>query len=582
MDYYIEYAVGEPRNRGNIIRYDRLKSLYDNNRDKPIYISYFRHDEEMVEHFRIRKTIRNYRGKFYIQRIIFDIDKSTDSSEGVYRRAKAFYENLIEQWKIPYESIGLFFSGTGFHFSIPNIFNFKPSNYLPEIVKNTLCKYFPEADDIYDSGRIIRLVNTINLKSGLYKTQLSEEDLYEGMDYILEKAKEPNILWALSDVAPDFSTLVHDVVHTEEVIENTATNMITCVQNMYDEGDDGNNPKKFRHERLLRIATAWRKAGVPKEAIYHAIASKFKTLEPYEVKRNLDDIFNKNYQQYKCDNWLMQKYCDPKCVFYKMKNYGSDITSVKDVEDSYVEFINTNFGDKVFNMNEIFPWSSSFKFYPAEFVVFNGDTKMGKSCFVQNMCVKLRRFQILYITLEVGKRLMYRRFIQTAHEMTKEQVDAHYLNDTKNLSEAISHIKLSSQSVTLDQLEQVIADNGFDIVVIDTVDGLNVKNVRGVEKDAMIAERLRYFTEKYQKQIWIVHHISKSASEDKDGNQKMMSIHSGKGGSDYEQKADKVIGVSGVRALPYRRIHSTGARDEAQLELPTYFDWNKMIFKEKL
>ena len=71
-----------------------------------------------------------------------------------------------------------------------------------------------------------------------------------------------------------------------------------------------------------------------------------------------------------------------------------------------------------------------------------------------------------------------------------------------------------------------------------------------------------------------ISHISKNAS---DG---ILNIHSAKGNSVIEQKADKVIGIVGDRLSQRRTIRSLASRDEAGFILSCRFDYETFQFQE--
>ena len=60
----------------------------------------------------------------------------------------------------------------------------------------------------------------------------------------------------------------------------------------------------------------------------------------------------------------------------------------------------------------------------------------------------------------------------------------------------------------------------------------------------------------------------------------MLDIHSGKGSSSVEQKADKVIAIEGDRMKPYRKISSLGARDEHPFKIITQMSPKTFEFRQ--
>ena len=69
---YIEIAVGSVSNRAIAIQPDELHKYIKPNQE--LYRSLFTLDDTAFEHFREQHTIRTYKGKFSLDRIILDVD----------------------------------------------------------------------------------------------------------------------------------------------------------------------------------------------------------------------------------------------------------------------------------------------------------------------------------------------------------------------------------------------------------------------------------------------------------------------------------------------------------------------------
>ena len=167
MDY-IEIAQGSPRNRGSLIpKKDLLKYI---NPEEPLFRSIYLYDKPAYEYAQNNGGLKNYFGKRAIDNIILDIDKGSSSNEHTRQKAIAMVVRL-EEFDVSHKSIQCYFSGSGYHISIPNsCFNFASSDNVHYIVKNTIAKIFPEVDSsIFMRTGIYRVAHTINLKTNLYK-----------------------------------------------------------------------------------------------------------------------------------------------------------------------------------------------------------------------------------------------------------------------------------------------------------------------------------------------------------------------------------------------------------------------------
>ena len=167
MTLFTEVALGSPSNRGNIIPVDDITKYVEKANTEPnqeLYISYYRFDEEVLEHKKKHNTLKGFDGKAFIKQIVLDIDKGDDTDEEILDKTREFINDMCYGMDIPESHVVPWFSGSGYHITLPDIFLFEPGVDLPRVVKNTLTKNFPIADNIYDKTRLIRCPYTINKK----------------------------------------------------------------------------------------------------------------------------------------------------------------------------------------------------------------------------------------------------------------------------------------------------------------------------------------------------------------------------------------------------------------------------------
>ena len=126
---YCEIATNELSNRGIIEpveaigNYRRLAQIGS----YPLYRSLYSYDEEILEHFKIRKTVAHYRGKYYAEHILLDVD-----FKATFEETRVAVLNLVEQAEklgIPKSIQQIWFSGTGFHI----VFQMYSTSNLPTI-----------------------------------------------------------------------------------------------------------------------------------------------------------------------------------------------------------------------------------------------------------------------------------------------------------------------------------------------------------------------------------------------------------------------------------------------------------------
>jgi len=582
---YIEVAVGMPSNRNIIIKETEIKTYVAraNMLNQSLYRSYYTFDENIIDHMKIYKTVRSFKGLFMLDKIIIDIDRGKSSDQLVLLRARDFIQRLEDDWKVGRELMRIWYSGTGYHVTFPDIFDFTPSSYLPDEVEATLGHYFPEMDTkpLMRTG-LIRVGYSFNSKSNLFKIPVSFDELNTLSHIeIMELAQKGSIrkIDKYEDDAgeiPNYHNLIMKAKaqRTEDQQRTEPTRIITCSQKIFLEGAlDGS-----RHVNLVRLVSVWRLQGIPFEGTLALVAYwNNNSLSQYELEKQVKYIWDRGYTM-GCKDEILLKYCSDKCIHWKNKDFTLEISSAEQMESRFSQYMKTDFSKSSFTLNEFYPkLTVPYTLYPAELVIVLGDTKIGKSTLVQNWCIELKRFNILYLALENGEFLTYRRFIQIAHRMTKIQVFNHYMEKENSLSKAMDHIHVITTSPDIPSIRRVVAAGKYQLVVIDVIDGLTTKAKGDTEKITEIAVGLKEIANQFNNIILGIHHISRSAAQDEKGNQKRLTIHSGKSASALEQKADKMLGIEGLVDGNVRTLSSLGARDENPFI--TQLEFNKDTFR---
>ena len=579
---YIELAIGSVSNRAYAIRPEHITKYIKPNEE--LYRSLFILDNTAFEHFRDKGSIKSYKGTYALNSIIYDIDRGKKTGEDTRQRAVSFIDTLHEQG-VSDDQIHIWFSGRGFHIEVPNLYGFEESINLPYQVKMTIDSHFGKlVDNIYDKGRLIRVGYTINMKSELYKLPLTS-DMLTDWDYDMiseycqtQKHEYHHEPFDEDSVYPIWEDKVLDVQEfreDEESISNTNLNAhVTCVQKMWKSDKDGE-----RHITLLRMANAWRRMGIQKEGAIKMSEYNIPSLDHNEILKIIDDVFAWEHNGYSCSDTIMEKYCDPICKFYKNKNYGLEVLNVKELSNKLRDFVHMDMDTNCFNLKDYYPIPNNYRFLPGELAILLGDTKLGKTAWLQSVMVKLTNMNVLYLSLEVGDWLIFRRFLQAGNGITKQEVNEIYRTydeeKVKEINDRVRHIKVMTTSPDIDSMKQIIADNQPQIVCIDTIDAIEVRyNNDPFTKMEKIVNSLKQIATQMDVIFFGISHISKGASRD------MLTVHSAKGNSAIEQKADKILGITGDRGMNDTRvIRSLASRDETDFEIAFNFDYKTFQFK---
>lgn len=563
----IEIAKGSLSNRGIIIPYSDIRKNI--NSKQSLFRSYFAFDEKIKEHLKNRKTPSGYIGNFYLTDIILDIDLGGDSLLGCQQRLVATLNTLIKDFNLTEENYIVWYSGTGFHIQIPDIFNFTVSPTLPQQVKATVEHYFPNADTKPINARgLIRVGFTLNEKSGLYKTPIPDEWLWNNLDE--NKLKELASVFKPYAVPYDtnvetFEDKIIDVTAKKEMDlpSHNPTNLVTCMQVLYNEGEN----RGSRHESIMRLTSWQRRNGTPLQATVAMMKQFAPSLDGYEVERIVTDVYAKGYQ-YGCNDKIMRKYCDAKCIFHKNKDYSYEIATSHDVEEKFVDYIRGDWKKDSFNFRTMLNLDHDFWVQPGMLVTLIGATGTNKTAFMQNIAVNEQQLiPIIYVSTEFGTNLLFRRNIQIAHNMSKEQVEEYYMQHSNTLSNSISHIHYLQNHPNIGEIEKLVTKHHAKMLILDVVDDIEVPGYQhGVGSQEILARNLKHIAEKYSLIIFNVHHISKSEAFTESGLPKRLTVHSGKGSSAIEQKSDLVIGIEGKQNSDERLVRSLKSRDNEPFE----------------
>ncbi len=589
---YIEIAQGHVSKRNQLIEFKNL-ARYVKSSDE-LYRSMFTLEDSAFSHFQQGKSIKDYQGKYKLNHIIYDIDKGADTGSFCQDRAMQFVMTL-EDKGVKKDHIQIWFSGRGFHIEMPDYFGFNPSDELPAVVKRTLHKEFGnEIDNIYDKGRLIRVNYSLNRKSGLYKTPLKYEEL-QSMDFedILIISKD----FKREDFKPKHLPKVQPVWHsriqsasstlknTNQVVLDVRTDRkyvphVICVQKM---AEVINNSKGQRHAILLRIANSWRRSGISRQGISLLVRQVVPSLPVDETERIIDSVFSWEHNGFSCNDPIMEKFCDSKCRYYQARNFGVQALTTDMLAKRLTDFVMQDYKHS-FDLKEIYNMQFHYKFNPGEFAVCMGDVKLGKTAWIQNLVTSVRHLKTLFLSLEVHDQLIFRRFIQIANSVNKDEVlnvfREEQVEKQKKWLNAVRHISVICKQCDMDGLKEEILNQDAKLVVIDTLDGLTVKGYNDpFKKQEAIAIGLKQMAQDLNVIIIGISHISKSASYD--AQKGALTVHSAKGNSALEQKADKVIAIEGHEKSLNRRVKSLASRDENGFEINLTFNKQTMEFTEQ-
>jgi len=590
----IEVAVGSVANRGNVIPLHELHNYIKYKTE--LYRSMFIYDDTFTG------NVKTYQGTYDIDEIILDIDIKDENMEPVDKVMNFLNSSEIENQ--------LWFSGTGFHVHIPNIFGLKASKDLPGILKHTLDSMFGKlgVDNIYDKSRLIRAEFSFNKKNNTYKIpiySLTRDYNWTYKDYVKlatwvdykspadDPARDANSLnnWMKYDKGflkahntDKFKDKIVTKPKRNSVSVNTTSDSeltahVTCVQKMYKQGPELGS----RHQTILRMISAWKRSGIPRAGSESLIGHWSPDFDRTEAFKMIDTVYGWEHDGYGCNDTIMDKFCDARCKFYRSKDYGVEVFNADSMTEQFRDFVKTDYSDRSFDLGTMYKMTNPYRFTVGELITIIGDTKLGKTAFIQNIVTKANQFKCLYISLEVNEKLMWRRFCQIAFNETKEEIVNHYLNDditfVNEAKKKLGHLKVLTVSPEINNIIDVISSVQPKIIVIDTIDEIRVDYVNdSLLKMQKIISKLKEIAQKYEVIIFAVSHISKTAAYEG-----TLNRHSAKGDSAIEQKSDKLLGISAPNPGSKARIvESIVARDESGFKLKCFFNHETFRFQQAI
>jgi hypothetical protein len=588
----VEIVKGDIKNRNKVTTLEQYRELEESNAFKnEMYRSYYSFDKTFTDYVIKNKSVKGFDGLVYVDKIIIDIDKGDIDEENMQGYIRHCLNDLFE-FGIDSNHVNIWFSGSGYHIELLNVFGFSPNKNLHEKVKATMSEYFSFGDNIYDKTRIIRSKWSLNKKTNLYKVWIPLQNIWDMSHADVKKiaqsksaynkfVKSKEHFWSTyndntTQIEPYLQQHVLSkptsvMINSTPVKNGTTNSMVTCVQHIFNEGPSQGS----RNMKMMRMISSYKRAGIPfLVALNGMITWANGELESDEIQRTVTNVYENSYS-YGCDDSILMEYCDPKCIHFKRKDYMLDIKDVESLEDSFRKYIMTDFSKKSIDLSKVFTGINQYLFKPGELIIFSGDTGMGKTALVQQIITFCKK-DTLFLSLEMHENLTWRRFVQIVENKPKEWVYDAYKTENVSFKDKLKHIRIMSIAPEIEAVKKVVAQYEPNVLVVDTTDELQVDGNKGtIEEQNTIIDGLKQIAQRNDTIVIAVHHVNKASAS-----QGSIGLHSLKGSSNVVQKADKVMVVKGNRNEMHRTITSEKSRDEARFELVTTFQYKTMTFEK--
>ena len=426
-----------------------------------------------------------------------------------------------------------------------------------------MAKLLPGIDEmVYIRTAIYRVAHTINKKTGLYKVPLTIRELmHKKPEEIMELAKTPRLDFPYQELMGDGELEEYIITDTPKlrVFSKTVENIkvVPCIQRMLNIGPQQGN----RNNTSMRLASHFRRNGIPSEFAKAALLHwNNKSLDESVLIDKIEQTYNKGYQ-YGCNDELLLKHCQTKCIYFKHKDYTIDVKNVDDLQAEFHERMITNFEGRSIDLSKMFhlPNSMDCTIYPGELVTIFGPTGSSKTTFAQNIALGVDfvedrvvpEWQIptLFLSLELSAWYMHRRHLQIVSGLSKEQVTRDYKDVYEAHKDKLGHLVIQTISPTLEQIQNKIKKLQPAVVIVDYIDLVETNRKGEYEQIKYISHSLSNMAVNNDLIIIQVSQVAREYSRNE-----VLDLYAGKGSGAIENASRKVIGLNGQANSSVKKV----------------------------
>tara|TARA_R100000789_G_scaffold99946_1_gene108047 strand:+ start:43 stop:930 length:888 start_codon:yes stop_codon:yes gene_type:complete len=259
----------------------------------------------------------------------------------------------------------------------------------------------------------------------------------------------------------------------------------------------------------------------------------------------------------------MAKHCNPKCVYYKRKDYSIDILNSSELQQSLQDRMTTDFEGKILQLPKLLglPEQIDCDVYPGELVTIFGSTGSSKTTLAQNIALGYSaeydiidpelQIPTLYLSLELSEWYMHRRHLQIVSDKSKKDVSSNFKELWNFHKEELSHINITTVSPNVEQIAEMIRKTDPRLVIVDYIDLVEPpKHIRGeYETVRYISHRLSNMAVNMDIIIIQISQISRAYSREQ-----IMDMYAGKGSGAIENASRKVIGITGTASQETKKL----------------------------
>jgi KaiC/GvpD/RAD55 family RecA-like ATPase len=578
-DYnYIELVIGDVKHRNNVITIQEAGKIFSESNRIECYRSFYRYPVAMLEHVRKTGSVRNYDDMVWADVLWIDIDNAKDINMAL-EDTRRIIEQLIQKYEIPQDLIGIYFTGSkGFNITLPMyLFGLSPDVYLPNKVKHIvkqLTKGIEVDLSVYDKTRIIRIPNTINIKSNvnniqsnLRKIPLTYNEINElDIKSIKELAKNTRVAptaKTIDELEGKLSYLLEgygdiNINHIKGTpISTTAKQLYgtkLCIHKMLTQGVE----QGYRDIACIRLASHFVKSGYP-EGMILAMLNEWNGLNQGDSSFTSGDIATKvasafeGCYDYGCNDPVLSHHCSGECFLSKKK-----ASSIEDIKVWTLEEI-----EKLYSVNvkdttkkriqlQCLPEiSKAIRWNTGEVGVILGRTGVGKSNFLQTIAQDVAGRQgipTLMFSLEMPKELVYERGVSIETGWSPDAIEQFYMDDdahkllefNKQIRKLENFKIIDKAGLTIQQIEDCIINQGnVRFVAVDYMTLVKGEGRTDYERVSFVARKLKEVAKNTDTAILMLVQLSRAGG---DGTTKV-SMTMARDSGQVEEAADYILSL---------------------------------------
>lgn len=491
----------------------------------------------------------------------------------------------------------LYYSGSkGFHIVLPNEWGFTHDDIHNKTVLNTVSSLFNGQCDItlYNHRSLVRMPNTINGKSGLYKRRVDITVLEKGIDAVKQLCR--TAMW--ENVLPNTKQsdrpkiLSPTIPVNAPVVNLSSIPSPKCIHTILRKGPE----KGKRHQTTMRLLSHLIHYDHYSEESAHAVVKEWwersgEVFDEHWYSRNKDNFLEK--YKYGCNDEILRGYCNHNCKYFDKKTYNNQTENIDimKVWERFEQDIIVN--KRYYDLADIYPdILKTFIVYNNDVMGIAGPPGAGKSAFVMDMVMRIlsndkksKEF-VCWSNLDTSHDMILRRCIQWHIKVSREDIMERYSAFKPQIMEALKWIKPRinfTEINTLEAIDERISnwENYYykkpSIWVIDHIGNFKTSS-SGYERMAELGENLKDLAKKHYVTFFPVGHIRK-----KDATDGLMSVSSFRD-ANIGEACDVMIGLRPrLLKAPHQaqlmEFMSVKARDNGPFSIKVWFDPDNFRFK---